>query len=233
MFSLQDFFKYIRLKNRISHISFFLAFILDVIFLVIFNLASYKIAWIVGVIIFYIALIPVFEKLFAHKYFKDKKNIISYIFFREYFGDRKYNIHENFSKKEIEDFIENLDCEAFISENNIPSEYSFVKNESYSILEFKNVHLKHYTRIIPWEIVSWKYSFRDNEGIEEFLEIEYVNESNETIKEEIFSDRIKQKTSFHLFLLFVIHDLKYGKRLSLQRDYYMKKRSFFKVAVFE
>ncbi|MCU7618600.1 hypothetical protein NZ698_15505 [Chryseobacterium sp. PBS4-4] len=174
-----------------------------------------------------------FEKLFARRYFKDKKNIISYIFFREYFGDKKYNIHDNFTKKEIEEFIENLDCKAFISENKIPSEYFFVKNESYSILKFENEHLKHYTRIIPWEIVSWKYSFQDNEGIEEFLEIEYVNDSNETIKEEIISDRIKQKTSFHLFLLFVIHDLKYGKRLSLQRDYHMKKRSSFKIAVFE
>ncbi|MCY0969989.1 hypothetical protein [Chryseobacterium wangxinyae] len=148
-------------------------------------MTSCKIAWFIGIIIFYIALIPLLEKLFAHKYFKDKKNIISYIFFREYFGDRKYNIQDNFSKQEIEEFIKNLDCKAFISENKIPSEYFFVKNESYSILKFENEHLKHYTRIIPWEIVSWKYSFQDNEGIEEFLEIQYVNDSNETITEEL------------------------------------------------
>lgn len=132
----------------------------------------------------------------------------------------------------MKSLLKTLDCEAFIFENKIPSEYSFVKNESYNILKFENEHLKHYTRIIPWEIVSWKYSFQDNEGINEFLEIEYVNESNQTIKEEIISDRIKQKTSFHLFLLFIIYDLKYGKRLSLKRDYYMKKGSSFKIDVF-
>lgn len=108
MFLLQEFFKYVKLKNRINHISFFLAFFINTIFIVLFNLTSYKIVWFIGVIIFYIALVPLLEKLFANKYFKDKKNIISYIFFREYFGDDQYNIYKNFSKKEIEEFIENF-----------------------------------------------------------------------------------------------------------------------------
>ena len=233
MFLLQDFFKYLKFKNRINTFSFILAFILSVIFLVVFNLASNKIAWFVSIIIFYLALVPLFEKIFAIKYFKNKKNLIVYIFYREYFGNEKYDIHKNFSKAEIDEFINDLDCEEFILKNNIQTRYSYVKNENYNVLSFEKDYLKHYTRAIPWKIFSWKYSFQDYEGIVEYLEIEYVNERQEKIKEEIITDKIKQKTSFHFFLLFVIHDLKYGQRLSLHRDYYMKHRSSLKIDVFE
>lgn len=232
MFLLQDFSKYIGLKNRISIISFFLAFIVSVIFLAAFNLTSNTIAWFISVLIFYFALVPLFEKIFAQKYFKNKKNLIGYIFYREYFGDLKYDVHKNFSKEEIEEFIKDLDCEEFILKNKIQTEYSFVKNDNYNILKFEKTYLKHYTREIPWDILSWKYSFENNEGIEEYLEIEYVNEKGIIIKEDIITDRIKQKTSFHLFLLFVIYDLKYGQRLSLHRGYEMKKRSSFKIDTF-
>ena len=147
--------------------------------------------------------------------------------------NEKYDIHKNFSKAEIDEFINDLDCEEFILKNNIQTRYSYVKNENYNVLSFEKDYLKHYTRAIPWKIFSWKYSFQDYEGIVEYLEIEYVNERQEKIKEEIITDKIKQKTSFHFFLLFVIHDLKYGQRLSLHRDYYMKHRSSLKIDVFE
>jgi len=233
MFLLQDFSKFIRLKNRINLFSFFLAFIVSVIFVVIFNLTSNPIAWLISLLIFYFVFVPLLEKKIFGKYFKDKKDIIGYIFYREYFGDVKFGIHKNFSKQEIEEFIEDLDCKEFILKNKIESEFSFRKNKDYNILKFEGSHLKHYTREIPWEIISWKYTFQDEDGLEEYLEVEYVNEQGIIIKEDIITERIRQKTSFHLFLLFVIHDLKYGKRLSLQRGYYMKKKSSFKIDTFE
>ncbi|MCW3167966.1 hypothetical protein OMO38_05435 [Chryseobacterium sp. 09-1422] len=170
--------------------------------------------------------------MFANKYFKNKKNLIGYVFYREYFGNEKYDIHKNFSKAEIDEFINDLDCEEFILRNKIQTKYFSVKNENYNVLSFEKDYLKHYTRTIPWKILLWKYSFQDNDGIDEYLEIEYVNERNEKIKEEIITERIRQKTSFHFFLLFVIYDLKYGQRLSLRRDYYIKHRSSFKIDVF-
>lgn len=172
------------------------------------------------------------EKKISGKYFKNKKDIIGYIFYREYFGQSKFDIHKNFSKEEIEEFIKDLDCKEFILKNKIQSEFSFRKNKDYNILKFEGPHLKHYTREIPWEIISGKYSFQDDDGIEEYLEIEYVNEQGIVIKEDIITERIRQKTSFHLFLLFVIHDLKYGQRLSLERGYYMKKKNSFKIDAF-
>ena len=233
MFLLQDFSKFIRLKNRINSFAFFLAFVLSVIFLAAFNLTSNPIVWLVSVIIFYFVLVPLLEKIFADKYFKNKKDIIGYIFYREYFGDVKFDIHKNFSKQEIEEFIEDLDCEEFILKNKIPTEYFFVKNENYTILKFESTYLQHYTRKILWENLMWKYCFTDNEGIDEYLETEYVNENGESIKEEIITDRIRQKSLFHLFLLFIIYDLKYGKRISLDRGFYMKKKLSFKIKVFD
>jgi len=232
MFLLQDFFKYLKLKNRINIFSFILAFFINIIFIVLFNLTSYKIAWFIGLIIFYLSFVPLFEKVFAYRYLNNNKNLVSFIFYREYFGDRKFDIQKNFSEKEIEDFIECLDCEEFILKNKIPLEYFFVKNKDYKILSFEKNYLKHYTRIIPWEILSWKYSFYDNEGVNEYLVIEYVNENNETIKEEILTDRIEQKSSFHLFLLFIIYDLKYGKKLSLNRGFYTKQKKSFEIDPF-
>ncbi|KQR92540.1 hypothetical protein ASG01_11540 [Chryseobacterium sp. Leaf180] len=232
MFLLQDFSKYLKLRNRINTFSFILAFIINTIFIVLLNLTEYEIAWLAGIIIFYLALVPLLEKVFANKYLKNNKNLLSFIFYREYFNDNKFDIQKNFSKKEIEDFIECFHCEEFILKNKIPLEYSYVKNKNYNVLTFDKAYLKYYTRTISWEVLSWKYSFRDNEGIEEYLEIEYENENGIRIKEDIITDRIKQKTSFHLFLLFVIYDLKYGQRLSLDRGYYMKHKNSFKIDTF-
>lgn len=232
MFLLQDFFKYLKLKNRINSFSFILAFFTNSIFIIIFNLTSCKIAWFLGIIIFYLSFVPLLEKLFADKYLKSNKNLVSFIFYREYFGGRKFDIQKNFSEKEIQDFIERLDCKEFILKNKIPLEYFYVKNQNYKILSFEKDYLKHYTRRIPWEILSWKYSFYDSEGVNEYLGIEYINENNETIKEEILTDRIEQKSSFHLFLLFIIYDLKYGKKLSLHRGFYTKQKKSFEIDPF-
>ena len=232
MFLLQDFFKYLKLKNRINTFSFILAFFINSIFIIIFNLTSYKIAWFLGIIIFYLSFVPLLEKVFADKYLKNNKNLVSFIFYREYFGDHKFDVQKNFSEDEIEDFIKRLDCEEFILKNKIPLEYFYVKNKKYNVLSFEKAYLKHYTRRIPWGILSWKYSFQDNDGVDEYLEIEYINEKNETIKEEILTDRIEQKSSFHFFLLFIIYDLKYGKKLSLHRGFYTKHKSSIKLDPF-
>ncbi|MCW3159796.1 hypothetical protein [Chryseobacterium oryctis] len=155
---------------------------------------------------------------------KKHSDIVSYIFYREFYKQKKYDIKRNFTPSEIVNFIQNLDCKSYAEANNISTEYYYVQNNEYPILKFEENYFQHYTRKISWKDLFWKYSFIMNDEVYEFLTTNYTN-NNKEIEEEIITDKISAK-SFHIFLLFILYDLKYGQKLSLSRGYYTKKKCF-------
>jgi len=224
MFSIEDFGKLEKKKNWIGFFVFIVSFFISVILFLLLNLIQYKILVFVFFILIYLffnyLITKKINRIFEGKY----SDIVSYIFYREFYGKKKYDIKKNFESSEIVNFIQNLDCKSYAEANNIPTEYYYVQNGEYPILKFDENYFQHYTRKISWKDLSWKYTFIMNDGVYEFLTTTYVND-NTVIKEEIITYKISAKP-FHIFLLFILYDLKYGQKLSLSRGYYTKKKYF-------
>ena len=224
MFSLEDFKKLEKKKSWIQFFVFIVSFFTSVFSLALLNLIQYKILVFVFFILMYLFFNYLITKRINRKFEEKYSDIVSYIFFREYYNEKKYDIKKNFTSSEIVNFIENLNCKSYAEANNIPTEFYFVQNNDYLILKFDENYFQHYTRKILWKDLFWKYTFIMNDGVYEFVTTNYVN-NNKVIEEEILTDKISAKP-FHIFLLFILYDLKYGKKLSLSRGYYRKKKYF-------
>lgn len=226
MFSLEEFRKFVRKKNRLGFVLFIFTFFSVGITFSILKLNQYKILFLLLFIAIYLISYNLLTRKIDNNFVKKHSDILSFIFLREFTGDKKYDIQKNFKPNEIEDFIKNLNCQEYSELNKIPSEYFYVKNKNYLILKFDEDYLQHYTRKIKWEDISWKYAFVNNDGIYENLSLEYYDKENERIiNSEIITDDIQQKP-FHIFILFLLYDLKYGKRLSLSKKNYKKRFPF-------
>lgn len=227
MFSLKEFEKIEKRGNIVTSIAFIVIFFVSVLIsLLIFSIFNKEVNNFIFFIIFFV-FTYIFSEKVNKKFTKKHKDVVSYIFLREYTGKGKYDLNKNFTSSEIENFIENLNCKEYAKYNSIPIEYYYTNNKDYLILKFDEEKLLHYTREISWKKINWKYAFVKNDGIYEDLEIEYKNENGEVINEKIITDKVTQE-NFHIFLLFILYDLKYGKRLSLSRINY-KKRFPFKI----
>ncbi|MCD9853202.1 hypothetical protein LUD75_00675 [Epilithonimonas sp. JDS] len=225
MFSLKSFYSFTKKESRIGLLTFFLSFFINILMMLIFKFENNKVLIFLSFSIVFLVL----NYLFTHKtygrFLRKHSDIISYIFIREYSGNKRYDVDKHFTSSEIERFIQSLDCEEYIEFNNIPNDFYYKRNHTYQILGFEKENLRHYTRSIPWKNIFWKYSHTNNDGIYEYLSIQYKNDSGTDIDEEIITDRIFQK-NFHIFLLFILHDLKYGNQLSLSKNNYKRKIPF-------
>lgn len=193
--------------------------------MLIFKLENNKVLFFLSFSIVFLVLNYLFTRKTYGRFLRKNSDIISYIFIREYSGNKRYDVDKHFTSSEIERFIQSLDCEEYIEFNNIPNDFYYKKNHTYQILGFEKENLQHYTRSIPWKNIFWKYSHIKNDGIYEYLSIQYKNDNGTDIDEEIITDRIFQK-NFHIFLLFILHDLKYGNKLSLSKNNYKRKIPF-------
>lgn len=225
MLSLKDFFSVNKKQNRIGFLTFVLSFFINVIIMLILGLEKNKFLVFVSTAIIFIVLNHLFTYKLYDRFLSKHSDIISYIFIREYSGNKKYDIDKHFTSSEIESFIQNLDIDEYIEFNNLPTEFYYKRNQNYLILGFEKENLQHYTRSIHWEKIFWKYSHIKNDGIYEYLSIQYQSDNGTDIDEEIITGKIFQK-NFHIFLLFILHDLKYGKRLSLFKNNYKRKTPF-------
>ena len=226
MFSLEDFAQLERKKNRIGFISFILLFFFISLLFVFLNFKIHQILFLALFVVIYIITYYLLTKKLDNSFIKKNSDVLSYIFLREYTGNNKYDIQSNFTPTEIKNFIDKLNCEEYAKFNKIPTQYFYVKNKNYPILKFEREYLQHYTRKIQWENISWKYAFVNNDGIFEELSLEYFDKENERIvKSKIITNDIKQNP-FHVFILFILYDLKYGKRLSLSMKNYKKRFPF-------
>lgn len=234
MFSLKDFIKLQRKIKIFGSISFvfvlffavFVIFSIVTLFDININRGNEKIIEIfcnlsLSIVFGFLWYRLVEKKLYAN-FLKKHSDIVSYIVLQEFTDDKKYSVSKNFSSAEIENFINQLDCVKYAKFNEIPTDYFYTKNSRYLILKFENEFLQHYTRKINWEDLWWDYRFNNNK---EYLSIEYFDkERKETIKEEIITERIKQNP-FHIYILFVIYALKYGKKIAPFQEKKHKKNS--------
>lgn len=226
MFSLEDFAQLERKKSRIGFISFILLFFFISFLFVFLNFKIHQILFLALNVVIYIITYYFLTKRIDNNFVKKNSDILSYIFLREYTGNKKYDIQNNFTPTEINFFINKLNCEEYAKFNKIPTQYYYVKNKSYPVLNFEGEYLQHYTRKIEWKNISWKYAFVNNGGIFEELSLEYFDKEHErTVKSKVITNDIKQN-SFHIFILFILYDLKYGKRLSLSKKNYKQRFPF-------
>ncbi len=184
--------------------------------MLILGLEKNKFLVFVSAAIIFIVLNHLFTYKLYDRFLSKHSDIISYIFIREYSGNKKYDIDKHFTSSEIENFIQNLDIDDYIEFNNLPTEFYYKRNQNCLILGFEKENLQHYTRSIPWEKIFWKYSHIKNDGIYEYLSIQYKRDIGTDIDEEIITDKILKKTFIFFCCLFYTI-------LNMENDYHFLK----------
>ena len=82
--------------------------------MLILGLEKNKFLVFVSAAIIFIVLNHLFTYKLYDRFLSKHSDIISYIFIREYSGNKKYDIDKHFTSSEIENFIQNLDIDDYI-----------------------------------------------------------------------------------------------------------------------
>ncbi len=107
-----------------------------------------------------------------------------------------------------------FDLNSIIKDNNLRLTLYYINNHQYPILRFDDNKIIYYTQEYNWETFIWNYKLIPQGRHEkQVLEFEGINQNNAKIKDSIEFEKINAREN-EVLLLFVIHDLLFGKRTS-------------------
>jgi hypothetical protein len=110
-----------------------------------------------------------------------------------------------------------FDFEEIINDNKLPLILYYTNNKQHPILQFDKDKILFHNQEYDWKDFSWKYFLyvpnpRRREG-KYLIEFTATNQDNIRIKNKVEFEKIKAEEN-EVILLFVIHDLLFGKRSS-------------------
>ncbi|SHK99894.1 hypothetical protein [Chryseobacterium polytrichastri] len=112
-----------------------------------------------------------------------------------------------------------FDLDEIINDNKLPLTFYYINNLQHPILQFNKGKILFHNQEYDWKDFSWKYFFYSENPNSYRAQGEYLieftgpNQDNIRIKNKIEFGKIKAKEN-EVILLFIIHDLLFGKRSS-------------------
>lgn len=107
-----------------------------------------------------------------------------------------------------------FDLNNIIKDNKLRLTLYYVNNPQYPILTFNKNKILYYTQEYDWDNFKWNYkTIPQGRGEKQILEFQGINRNNTKIKDNIDFEKIDAKEN-EVLLLFIIHDLLFGKRSS-------------------
>ncbi|MCS3867799.1 hypothetical protein J3D55_000715 [Chryseobacterium ginsenosidimutans] len=107
-----------------------------------------------------------------------------------------------------------FDLNNIIKDNKLHLTLYYINNNQYPILQFDNNKIIYYTQEYDWTTFKWSYKIvPQGRNEKQVLEFEGINQNNIKIKDNIDFEKINAREN-EVLLLFVIHDLLFGKRSS-------------------
>ncbi|MGG7470409.1 hypothetical protein ACVVIH_17540 [Chryseobacterium arthrosphaerae] len=111
-----------------------------------------------------------------------------------------------------------FDLDEIINDNQLPLTLNYIHNSQYPVLQFDKDKLFFHNREYHWKDLNWKYFI---DGVTEYgrnhgkyiIEFEGTDPDHNRIKNKIEFEKIKAQEN-EVILLFIIHDLLFGKRSS-------------------
>lgn len=111
--------------------------------------------------------------------------------------------HQENSKFNLKDIIR---------DNKLRLTLYYINNPQYPILTFNRNKIIYFTQEYDWETFKWRHKIILNGKQEKsVLEFEGINQNNAKIKGSIDFEKIDKRDN-EILLLFIIHDLLFGKR---------------------
>lgn len=112
---------------------------------------------------------------------------------------------------------EKFDLDEIIHDNQLPLTLYYINNSQYPILQFNEDKLLFHQREYYWKDLNWKY-FLEKTSINArsgkyVIQFEGTDQDNNRIKNKIEFEKVKAGEN-EVILLFVIHDLLFGKKSS-------------------
>lgn len=114
------------------------------------------------------------------------------------------------------DYYGNLkfDLNNIIKDNKLRLTLYYINNPQYPILTFNREKITYYTQEYDWDNFKWSYKIiPQGRNEKHVLEFQGINQNNIKIKDNIDFEKIDAKEN-EVLLLFIIHDLLFGKRSS-------------------
>ncbi|MGU3374255.1 hypothetical protein [Chryseobacterium sp. M5A1_1a] len=107
-----------------------------------------------------------------------------------------------------------FDLNNIIKDNKLRLILYYVNNPQYPILTFNREKIIYYTQEYDWDNFKWNYKvISQGRNEKQVLEFQGINQNNIKIKDNIDFEKIDAKEN-EVILLFIIHDLLFGKRSS-------------------
>ncbi|UKB79369.1 hypothetical protein [Chryseobacterium sp. MEBOG07] len=107
-----------------------------------------------------------------------------------------------------------FDLNNIIIDNKLRLTLYYVNNPQYPILTFNKEKIIYYTQEYDWDNFKWSYKLIPQGRKEkQVLEFQGINQNNIKIKDIIDFEKIDAKEN-EVLLLFIIHDILFGKRSS-------------------
>ncbi|MGH1518896.1 hypothetical protein [Chryseobacterium sp. JK1] len=107
-----------------------------------------------------------------------------------------------------------FDLDNIIKDNKLRLTLYYVNNSQYPILTFNKEKIIYYTQEYHWDSLTWSYKIvPDGRNEKQVLEFQGINQNNIKIKDNIDFEKIDAKEN-EVLLLFIIHDILFGKRSS-------------------
>lgn len=118
------------------------------------------------------------------------------------------------SKQKISSKPIDINLEEFIKDNNLSLTYYYNNNPTYPILTFNKNKIHYFTQEYDWNNFKWDfYIKREGRFTTEVLEYRGTNQNNIATQDYIEFEKIEAK-NHEIIILFIIHDLLFGKGLS-------------------
>lgn len=118
------------------------------------------------------------------------------------------------SRKKIPTQPIDINLEQFIKDNNLSLTYYYINKPTYPILVFNKNKIRYFTQEYNWENFKWDFYIKtEGRTSIEILEFRGINQDYNSIKERIEFEKIEAK-NHEIVILFIIHDLLFGKGLS-------------------
>lgn len=107
-----------------------------------------------------------------------------------------------------------FDLNNIIKDNRLRLTLYYINNPQYPVLTFNREKITYYTQEYNWDNFKWNYKIiPQGRNGKEVLEFQSINQNNVQIKDNIDFEKIDAKVN-EVLLLFIIHDLLFGKRSS-------------------
>jgi hypothetical protein len=107
-----------------------------------------------------------------------------------------------------------FDLNNIIKDNKLHLTLYYINNPQYPILTFNKEKIIYYTQEYDWDNFKWSYKLIPQGRKEkQVLEFQGINQNNIKIKDIIDFEKIDAKEN-EVLLLFIIHDILFGKRSS-------------------